>query len=175
MLLSRTLAFPHPSQIPELPSLSQGDSQGLQMESLSNGLSEKSWVKGLFTACVGNDGEAQDLATGMPAAAPGLRAGQRAWWPHPQRMTPREELEARWSSTFLSDLLRGDRAGQFAQGSDVCPRQMGWPPSTALHLSLVWAHLFLFGAAFPQCVCPSRFHHTAGGGSVARMCCSPVA
>ena len=84
MLLSRTLAFPHPSQIPELPSLSQGDSQGLQMESLSNGLSEKSWVKGLFTACVGNDGEAQDLATGMPAAAPGLRAGQRAWWPHPR-------------------------------------------------------------------------------------------
>lgn len=66
----------------------------------------------------------------------------------PQRMTPREELEARWSSTFLSDLLRGDRAGQFAEGSDVCPRQMGWPPSTALHLSLVWAHLFLFGAAF---------------------------
>ena len=98
--------------------------------------------------------EAQDLATGMPAAAPGLRAGQRAWWPHPQRVTPWEELGARRSSTFLPNLLRGDGAGQFAEGSDVCPRQMGWPPSTAPASQPGLGSLVSFRCRFPSVCLP---------------------
>ena len=77
---------------------------------------------------------------------------------HPQKVTPREELGAHPSSTFLPDLLRGEGAGRFAEGSDVCPR----PDRLASqHCCCISARsggsLVFFGATFTQLFSLSPF------------------
>ena len=105
-------------------SVRQGNSWGPGMEAPSNGLFEKSWVKGLFTEHVGNRGEAQALGTLMPAcafAALGLRGERRMWWlpPESRVVTPREELGGGPSpSLLLPDLLLGLRAQGWEGGGE---------------------------------------------------------